>query len=95
MSFLRTLDRRVIYLAVLVAVAVPIYNQKTFPEQPTIYVKRVFDLIEGIDVGQFEGLPSGSRVLIALDFEPSTAGELSPMAQTIIRHCCLRGHKMY
>jgi hypothetical protein len=95
MNVLRNLDRRVIYLAVLLTVAIPIYMQKTFPEQPTIYVKRVFDLIEGVDVGTLEGLPRGSRVLIALDFEPSSEAELAPMARAIIRHCCLRGHKMY
>ncbi|MGQ0634066.1 MAG: hypothetical protein ACT4QC_05635 [Planctomycetaceae bacterium] len=83
---LRHLDRRWIFLAMLLAVALPILAQATFPEQPTYFVQRVFDKVEG--------LPDGSTVLIAFDYDPATEGELGPMAVAFVRHCCLKRHKM-
>lgn len=84
---LRNLDRRWIFLAMLLAVAIPIVSGQTFPEQPTIYVRSIFDKVES--------LPEGSNVLIAFDYDPATIGELGPMTTAFIRHCCLKRHKMY
>jgi hypothetical protein len=86
LDVLRNLDRRWIFLAMLLAVALPILAQKTFPEQPTLHVQNVFDKVEG--------LPEGSTVLIAFDYDPATEGELGPMAVALVRHCCLKRHKM-
>ncbi len=69
------------------AVAVPILFGFQFPETPTQMTKDVFDAIES--------LPPGSNVLMAWDFDPSTEGELGPMATALTRHCCEKGHKMY
>lgn len=96
---LKNLDRRWVFLAMLLAVAVPILAQQTFPEQPTLYVRTLFNMVEGIDqtIGakELKGLPEGSNVLIVFDYDPATKGELAPMATAFIRHCCLRRHKMY
>lgn len=86
LQWLRNLDRRWIYLAMLLAVTVPILTRQTFPERTTPYVQAVFD--------KLEGLPEGSTVLISLDYDPSTAGELEPMATAVVRHCCLKRHKI-
>lgn len=86
LDFLKTLDRRWIFLAMLLAVGLPILAQKTFPEQPTLHVRNVFNRIEG--------LPEGSTILIAFDYDPATNGELGPMATGFLRHCCLKRHKM-
>lgn len=86
LDFLKTLDRRWVFLAMLLAVALPILAQTTFPEKPTPFVRSVFDKIES--------LPEGSVVLISFDYGPSTNGELGPMARAFLRHCCLKRHKM-
>jgi len=84
------IDRRWIFLAMFVAVAAPILwvgvTGKTFPEAPTPAVQGAFDAVES--------LPPGARVLVSMDFDPASAGELQPMATAIVRHCVLRGHRI-
>jgi hypothetical protein len=87
LEFLKTLDRRWIFLAMLLAVAVPILAQKSFPEKPTKLVQDAFDAIEDLD--------EGSNVLLSFDYSPSSDGELAPMATAFVRHCCLKRHKMF
>jgi hypothetical protein len=87
LDFLRNLDRRWIFLAMLLAVAIPIYAQKTFPEKPTKPVYDVFNYIEGLE--------PGSKILFSLDYAPSTEGELAPMTTALTRHCGVKGHEMY
>jgi len=87
LDFLRTLDRRWIFLAMLLAVSIPILAQQSFPERPTKPVLDVFNYIEG--------LPEGSNILISFDFGPSSDGELEPIATAVVRHCCLKRHKMF
>ena len=85
--FLRDLDRRWVFLLMLVAVAVPILLQSRFPEQPSGLTRAVFDRIEA--------LAPGDRVLLAFDFDPASAGELGPMATTFTYHCARKGLRMY
>jgi hypothetical protein len=87
LAFVKGLDHRWIYLAMLLAVAGPIVAQKSFPEKTTKLVQDVFDHIEQLD--------EGSNVLFSFDYAPSSDGELAPMATALIRHCCLKRHKMY
>lgn len=83
----RDLDRRWIFLLMAIAVAVPILFGLQFPETPTPMTQNVFDAIEA--------LPPGSKVLMAWDYDPSTEGELGPMATAFTRHCCEKKLKMY
>lgn len=71
----------------LLAVGIPIYMQGTFPEKPTKLVLDAFNAIEN--------LPDGSNVLISLDYAPSSDGELAPMTTALLRHCCLKRHKLF
>jgi hypothetical protein len=87
LHILQNLDRRWIFLAMLLAVAIPIVAQKSFPEKPTKLVQDAFDYIEQLD--------EGSNVLFSLDYAPSSEGELAPMTTALIRHCCLKRHKMF
>jgi hypothetical protein len=87
LHFLQSLDRRWIFLAMLLAISIPILAQGSFPEKPTKIVRDVFDYIEG--------LPEGSNVLFSFDYSPSSDGELAPMATALTRHCCLKRHKMF
>lgn len=84
---LNKLDRRWVFLAMAIAVALPILLRIGSDESPSPPTERLFDRIEQ--------LPSGSRVLIAMDYDPNAAGELNPMALAFTRHCCLRRHKIY
>lgn len=69
------------------AVGIPVLTQSTFPESPTVLTTRLFDLIEN--------LPEGSPILLSLDYEQSSAPESSLMTIAILRHCCLKKHRMY
>ena len=85
-TFFRDLDRRWIFLSMFLAVAVPILLRVRFPEKPTKLVEDTFHVIDD--------LPEGSKVLLAWDFDPASAGELEPMATAFARHCCEKKHKM-
>ncbi|HET6328819.1 MAG TPA: hypothetical protein VFG04_29310, partial [Planctomycetaceae bacterium] len=66
------IDRRWIFLMMLVTVAVPILWQVAFPEIPTPYARAVFEAIEE--------LKPGDKVLVAFDYDPASEAELGPMA---------------
>lgn len=86
-DLLHNLDRRWIFLLMAIAVAVPILFNLQFPESPSQLSQDVFDQIESLD--------EGSKVLLAWDYDPSTEGELGPMATAFARHCCEKKLKMY
>jgi hypothetical protein len=86
MNILRTLDRRWIFLAMLLTVAIPVLIQKRYPEGPTQTVQDAFDAIEN--------LPPGCNVLLAMDYDPGSEAELSPMAYAFVRHLCLKDQKI-
>ena len=84
---LNKLDRRWLFLAMAVAVAVPILLGIGSVETPSEPTRKMFDLVES--------LPAGSRILLSIDFDPNTAAELEPMSLSFTRHCCLKRHKLY
>jgi hypothetical protein len=83
---LNQLDRRWIFLAMALTVAVPVLLRAAFPERPTEMSQAIFD--------EVEKLPPGSNVLLSLDYDPATAGECAPMTTAFLRHCCLKGHNV-
>ncbi len=86
-DFFKSLDRRWVFLLMLLSVAIPILFQLSFPEKATGLARAVFDEIEALE----EGAP----VLLAFDFDPGSEGELGPMATAFTRHCCEKKLKMY
>lgn len=74
------IDRRWIYLLVGICVIIPLIHPIGLPTFTTKYTKALFDYIDNVP-------PDGPAVLISFDFDPSTAPELQPMAQAILRHC--------
>jgi hypothetical protein len=86
-EFFRDLDRRWIFLLMLLAVAIPILLQFSFPEKPTGLAEAVFKEIEALE----EGAP----VLLAYDFDPGSEGELGPMATAFTLHCAHKNLKMF
>ena len=87
LDFLIRLDRRWVFLLMLLAVSTPVLLGLRFPEVTSPKVRTVFDTIEK--------LPAGSRVLITLDYDPASEGELTPMASGFTRHCCEKGLRLY
>ena len=84
---IRDIDRRLIFLLIALAVAIPIIFQIPFPEITTPMVKKVFD--------QIDSMPAGSKVLLPFDYDPASEPELQPMANSLLRHLALRKCKLY
>ena len=84
---LNMLDRRWIFLAMAMAVLAPILLQIGSDETPSPPTIKLFD--------EIERLPEGSRILMAMDFDPTSAAELYPMALAFTRHCGVRRHKLF
>jgi len=82
----KDIDRRIIFLFVFVAVTSAVLFNIEFEEYPTPIVKKVFDKIES--------LPEGSRVLVSFDYDPAMKPEVHPMANSFVRHCLVKGHKL-
>jgi len=82
----KEVDRRVIFVFVLFAVAAPLIFPTTFKDHASDIVKKVFDKIDN--------LPKGSTVLISFDFDPSMAPEVQPMANVFTRHLFAKNHKV-
>jgi hypothetical protein len=88
MNLLRSIDRRLIFLLMGLAVAIPILLRYTPPSDvPPPIVRNVFNAIES--------LPDGSRILLSFDFDPGSQGELLPMAMAFTRHMAEKKHKIY
>jgi len=84
---LGALDRRWIFLFIAVAVTVPLLMERPSPVPPSPIVERLFETVEA--------LPPGSRLLLSLDYSPSTVPENDPMAYAVARHALSRGLHLY
>lgn len=94
-KLLANLDRRWIFLAMALCVAVPILviglTGKTIPETPTPLAEAFFNEVD--TAGESKG--RRGHVLLAFDYDPASAGELSPMAISLVHQCAQRGLRMY
>jgi hypothetical protein len=79
-------DRRWIFLGVAASVVVPLFLRLDLKIDVTPEVRGVYDAVES--------LPPGSKVMLAADYDPSTAAELQPMAITFLKHALGRGLKV-
>ncbi len=84
---LQFIDRRIIFVFIGLAVVIPLLFGAVLKEETTPIVQTFFDTIEG--------LPEGSRVLLSFDYGPTTAPEIQPMVDAIVRQCAHRKSKMY
>jgi len=87
MEKVQALDRRVVFLFIALAVAIPLLFHVVFPEKISPIVASIFDRVEA--------LPEGSKVLLSLDYSPSTVPEIQPMVDAAIRHCATKKLKIY
>ncbi len=75
----RLIGRRLVFLYVAIGVSLPFFMSitqeiKISPEVQTLY--------DGL-----AELPTGSKVLVAFDYDPPSAPELQPMAESLLRYC--------
>jgi hypothetical protein len=81
------IDRRFIFLLIALAVVIPMLLKVKIPARPSPIVQTIFDKVEA--------LPPGSKVLVSLDYSPSTIPENLPMSQAMVRHLLSKGHRVY
>ena len=80
------IDRRWIFLAMGLSIAIPILLKLRFPEYPGPMAKATFAAVESV--------PEGSTVLLSFDYDPASAAELQPMANALVHHCASRNLKI-
>jgi len=76
---LMKLDRRWVYLLLIVVCVAAYAYQYSVPILVEPEVRAIYDRIES--------LKAGDIVLIAIDYDPNNLAELHPMAYAIIEHC--------
>ena len=82
-----SIDRRWIFLIIAAVVIVPLLIPVGLPIRPTDTTKNVYDSIEK--------LPVGSKVLLSVEYSPSTRPENHPMTISILRHLFKNVHKVF
>ena len=75
---LASVDRRILYLLLALAVALPLIIKPTTKIRISEPVKSAFQAVNR--------LPPGSVVMISIDFDPSSAPEVQPMLIAILHH---------
>jgi hypothetical protein len=79
------LDRRIIFVLIALATALPLLFPVNLPISVSPRVKAAYDTVDR--------LPAGSYVLMSLDYEPDIMAELQPMSIAVLRHCFRKGLK--
>ena len=82
-----SIDRRWIFIIIAAVVIVPLIIPVGLPIRPTDTTKNVYDSIEK--------LPVGSKVLLSVEYSPSTRPENHPMTISILRHLFKNDHKVF
>lgn len=79
-------ERRIIYLVLLVAVALPLIFPIGWKTEVSEYTRKAWNLIEST--------PDSSVVIFSFDYDPSTMTELQPMAEAMLEHAFSRNQKV-
>lgn len=77
------LERRIVFLLLVLAVALPIIFPLGLKTQSTPLTGQVFALVDS--------MPAGVPVIVSFDYDPSTITELQPMAEAVIEHAWKKG----
>lgn len=80
------IDRRIIFLLVLLAVIIPLLLPIGFEIKASEPVQRFYEAVEG--------LPAGSMVLVSSEYGAATMPEIYPMNQALARHCFAKNLKI-
>ncbi|MBD3403201.1 hypothetical protein GF420_09925 [candidate division GN15 bacterium] len=74
----RPVERRIVFIYIALAVALPLFMTLPAPVQVTPDVERLYDALEE--------LRPGSKVLVSFDYDPPSAPELQPMAVAFMKY---------
>lgn len=84
---LARIDRRIVYLILLVVLVVPLLLSLGMSVKPLSDVsQRVRQVFEQVDSLRYTGRP----LMISVDFDPASQGELLPMLKAMLRHAFAR-----
>ncbi|HID94282.1 MAG TPA: hypothetical protein EYP60_09340, partial [bacterium (Candidatus Stahlbacteria)] len=75
---LTTIDRRLIFVLVALAVIIPFVTRMTMGIRVSVPVKEAYDAVNSLE--------PGSILLLAIDYDPASMPELQPMLMAILRH---------
>lgn len=84
---LANLDRRIVYLFILLMVTLPFFLTPVVKLQKNKWVTAAFDQVEQAAV-------TGKPILIGMDYDSSVLAELQPMAVAMLRHAFSRNIKV-
>lgn len=82
----RLVGRRLVFLYVGVAIALPLFMPLTQKIPISPEARMLYD--------RLQELSPGSKVLMSFDYDPPSAPELQPMAESFIRYCFLNDLKV-
>ncbi|HSL93994.1 MAG TPA: hypothetical protein VK905_05260 [Bacillota bacterium] len=85
MKALLNIDRRIIYIILFIALAIPLINPLGIPVAVGLTTNAFYKLVED--------LPNGSLVLMSMDVSPSGAPDVFPNAVAAANHMIKKGHK--
>jgi len=80
------IDRRIIYILLALVIIMPFFIHIIMPIRAAGPEQAAYNAVES--------LPTGTPVLISMDFDPASMPELKPMATAIMRHCFSKGLKV-
>lgn len=80
---LQNIDRRIIYVLLILATAVPMINPLSIPLSTGAGVQKFYDIMDAI--------PAGEKVIFSLDYAPSGAPDVHPQAIAIMEHMMQKG----
>ncbi len=83
---LQNLDKRVFYLLMALAIAIPTISPIGLPIDVTKPVQDTYNFVSN--------LPDGSKVVIGFDYEPGDEIDLNPIAQAIFHQLASKGIKI-
>lgn len=78
-----SIDRRIIFLSVALAVAIPLLRPLGFPVQVSEEVRRFHR--------ELEPLQEGDIILLTFDYEGDVMAELNPMSEAVLSHVFPKG----
>lgn len=83
---IESIDRRVIFVVLMVGVLLPMALPIDFPVAVTPEVQSVYD--------RMESLQPGDVIMVACEYDPSLKAEMEPMTYSLLRHAYRRGAKV-
>jgi hypothetical protein len=79
LKYLASIDRRIIYLTIGLVVIIPLIIGLRMPIRISTEVRSAYEAIEQ--------LPEGSVILASIDYDATSAPELTPMFRSFLRQC--------